>query len=458
MVEWLSLSEYKMLSTMELIVAMCLFMSAFPRRSKFFLRASGTLAVIFTVIWFFPIVEYNVFWVFLLYMGIFSMVLFGALFCFHISWRNLLFCGIAAYLIKHLAYVVLKIVTGAISGIFDMSIQFDPYREEGDFFTNIELGLLIACYLAIYFLVYWFGYFLCAIKVRITDRVKLGRMLIIVLAGVILLFALLFSLLMSFNQNKDVLSSWIELGFSLLLCIVVLWLQFSKLSEAETNYDLLRVRDMLLAEQRQYAAVKQNMDIVNVKCHDIKHMISDFRSRAGIFEDELTRIEESVGFLGSVVVTGNDTLDMVLTDKIRCAENKGILLSCMADGSLLSFMKPSDIYSLVGNALDNAINAVDKTKEEGKSVSFFLRRMNEMTLMRVENVFNGELRFVNGLPRTMSGDDINHGYGMLSIKMVAESYGGTVSVNVEKEDSVQNIFCLNVLFPQINKDVQNKGE
>ena len=81
-----------------------------------------------------------------------------------------------------------------------------------------------------------------------------------------------------------------------------------------------------------------------------------------------------------------------------------------------------------------------------------------MTLMRVENVFNGELRFVNGLPRTMSGDDINHGYGMLSIKMVAESYGGTVSVNVEKEDSVQNIFCLNVLFPQINKDVQNKGE
>ncbi len=53
-------------------------------------------------------------------------------------------------------------------------------------------------------------------------------------------------------------------------------------------------------------------------------------------------------------------------EKFMQCENKKIRLDCMIDGELLSFMKKSDVYSLFGNAIDNAIEAVDKINDEEK--------------------------------------------------------------------------------------------
>lgn len=446
MIGWLSLSQYKILSSLELIASVAMFVYSFRRNKYFILRLILSLAVLFAAVWFFPIVEDTAFWGFLLYLLIFLLVLVAEKVCFCASWRNLLFITIAAYLLKHLAYVVLSILTEGISAIFDLSLQFNPYFEEVSYFSAFEFVVFILCYLTVYFFVYWFGFWACARKVKTINEVKLGRTQIMVLAGFVLVFAILFSLLMSFNANKDTISMWVERGSSCLLCVVVLWLLFSKLSETETIDDLAKVRRLLDEEQRQYASLKQNMDVVNFKCHDIKHMINDFRLRTGIFGDELSKIEDSVSILGAVVMTGNEVLDMVLTDKIYRAESMGITLSCIADGSLLAFMKPSDIYSMVGNALDNAINAVQKVEPSDRIVTFSLRKVNGMAVMHTENCFVGELSFVDGIPRTTSGDSVNHGYGMLSIRTIVESYGGTMAVEVDDSDGEEKIFHLNIIF------------
>lgn len=453
----ISLSVYKFLSALELLAALALFVYRFRRRKYFALRLAAALAVLAAAVWAFPAKADSVLFVLLLYIYIFVLELCAAKFCFAESWRNLLFCAIAAYLLKHLAYILFNVLTDVVSAFFRVSNDFNPYLDEPAMLSVLNLLVLVPCYIVAYFLVYWFGYYACASKVECGTEMRLGRAQYIMLAGLVLLAAVLFSLLMSFNENKDALSTWVERGYGFLSCLVVLGLQFSKRSEAEVGDKLQKVQQILAEEQRQYAAIKQNMDAVNIKCHDIKHMIGAFRSKIGVYEEEIDKIEESVRVLGSVVASGNETLDMVLSEKIRRAEVQGVTLCCMADGKLLSFMRPPDIYSLAGNALDNAVAAAAKAEEALRSVTFTLRAEGGMVVLHVENYFTGPLTFENGLPKTTSGDSLEHGFGMLSIKTVAERYGGTVSVEVEEIGAEQKIFHLNILFPQPAGDSAPQG-
>ena len=420
----ISLSVYKFLSALELLAALVMFVYRFRRRKYFALRLAAALAVLAAAVWAFPAKADNVLFVLLLYIYIFVLELCAAKFCFAESWRNLLFCAIAAYLLKHLAYILFNVLTDVVSAIFRVSNDFNPYLDEPAMLSVLNLLVLVPCYIVAYFLVYWFGYYACA----------------------------------SFNEDKDALSTWVERGYGFLSCLVVLGLQFSKRSEAEVGDRLQKVQQILAEEQRQYAAIKQNMDAVNIKCHDIKHMIGAFRSKIGVYEEEIDKIEESVRVLGSVVASGNETLDMVLSEKIRRAEVQGVTLCCMADGKLLSFMRPPDIYSLAGNALDNAVAAAAKAEEALRSVTFTLRAEGGMVVLHVENYFTGPLAFENGLPKTTSGDSREHGFGMLSIKTVAERYGGTVSVEVEEIGAERKIFHLNILFPQPAGDSAPQGD
>ena len=59
-----------------------------------------------------------------------------------------------------------------------------------------------------------------------------------------------------------------------------------------------------------------------------------------------------------------------------------------------------------------------------------------------ENYFVGELDLSDGLPRTTKDDKDNHGFGMLSIRSLAEHHGGALTVRTEGE-----LFLLDVLLP-----------
>ena len=99
---------------------------------------------------------------------------------------------------------------------------------------------------------------------------------------------------------------------------------------------------------------------------------------------------------------------------------------------------------MMGNALDNAVESVEKCgPEQHISISVRIWRKDFFAVIQVENSFAGEIRFgENGLPKSSKGDDANHGFGIRSIQAIAEKYGGTVTVTAEN-----NIFTLTVLLP-----------
>lgn len=453
MIGGVSIFSYKFISAIEFLVVYAIFICRFRRRRLFPLRVILSVGCLLAAVWFFPIVEYKVSWVLLCYVEIFVLSLVCAKICFKESLRNLLFCAMAAYLLKHMAYILFNALFDVVAAICHVTVVFNPYAEEGYTMPALELFMIVPTYIIAYFLVYWFGYHLYAKKVYKFRELNLGRNQFILLAGIILIVAIAFSLIMQFNQKRDIVSLWIERGYGYLSCLLALSLQFSQLSEVAAKEDAVNIRRILAEEQKQYAVLKSNMDMINIKCHDIKHMLGEFRARSVASDEDIAEIEEAVGVLGTVVVTGNETLDMVLTEEMHRAEKEGIPFSCMADGSALSFMKSVDVYSIFCNALDNAINASLKEDKSQRYLSLSVKKVNNITVIRIENCFTGNLSMVDGLPKTSTGDTFHHGYGMLSMKTVVEKYGGTLSVDVS-----DSCFRLNIIFTEKANSVPAQEE
>ena len=75
-----------------------------------------------------------------------------------------------------------------------------------------------------------------------------------------------------------------------------------------------------------------------------------------------------------------------------------------------------------------------------------------MLFIQSDNYYAGELSFKDGLPQTTKEDSNWHGFGLRSIKLIVQKYGGELTTYVEDD-----IFHLSILFGDIsNFGVQNK--
>ncbi len=229
----------------------------------------------------------------------------------------------------------------------------------------------------------------------------------------------------------------------LVICIMLaLFLLFGVSTQAKLKREKEEIEAMLKREEALHRISKDNIDIINMKCHDLKHGLALARS-GNCDPAELKEIEDALSLYDGFAKTGNDDLDIVIAEKsLRCAEN-GISVNCMADGEKLGFMSPGDVYSLFGNALDNAIEYLEKTDDrEKRIIDVTVRERGNFVGVCVENFCNDKLTFTGGLPETSKEDKNMHGFGMKSMRYIVEKYGGTLYTEQKDEK-----FVLNIMFP-----------
>ena len=71
--------------------------------------------------------------------------------------------------------------------------------------------------------------------------------------------------------------------------------------------------------------------------------------------------------------TGNEVLDVVLTEKSLLCESRGIQLNAVANGSCLGFFEAGDLYALFANALDHAVeSAVQVSRPECRVIDLLV--------------------------------------------------------------------------------------
>lgn len=239
---------------------------------------------------------------------------------------------------------------------------------------------------------------------------------------------------------------WGLVFLSQCFCVVILYLQ-NEIFKREYMKDEINMMKLLLKkEQEQYRMTRENIALLNQKCHDMKHQIQAIRAAGKEQQEEyLSGLEETVNLYEAIVKTGNEVLDTILTDKSLYCKDRQIKVSCVVDGSQLHFIKSIDLYSLLGNALDNAIEAVEKFQMiEKRQIDVLIYRQQKFLVLNIINpVKVGPVYEEEGeLPVTTKKDKNYHGFGLRSMKYILEKYDGHLNVMVEDD-----CFDLKMLIP-----------
>ncbi len=262
----------------------------------------------------------------------------------------------------------------------------------------------------------------------------------IIITSVIIVFAGTF--LSIFIRNIEMTTSfeYISSLFYIVIYSIILFLRSNIFSQSKQIQEKQVLEELLRADKKKYENSRNNLEQLNGAYHDIKKQLSNVSHK--LAEDEIIALERAINLYDKTIKTGSQVLDTVLYENQLHLEEKKIKISCFADGKLLEFITYSDLYSLFNNALQNAEEAVEKLSDSEKRViNISVKRQNAVILINFSNYYDEEILFYEGMPKTSKADVNKHGYGLMSIKHIAEKYGGKVSI-----DSRDNIFSLTIAF------------
>lgn len=228
-------------------------------------------------------------------------------------------------------------------------------------------------------------------------------------------------------------------------CVLILYLQNTLFKKSAMKQELDTLNQLWHQQKDQYELSRETIALINHKCHDLKHQIAAMRAITSPEEREkyLREVEDSVRIYDSIVKTGNEVLDTVLTEKsLFCAANN-IKINCIADGRRMDMLDPVDLYTVFGNAIDNAIESMKQlVNQEMRMIDVLVYVRRQFLIINIMNPIGKRLEFEGDLPVSTKTRNGYHGFGLKSIRYTIDKYNGFMKI-----DTAENIFSLKILIP-----------
>ena len=421
----MSFSIKSLLFMLEIIAAEIIFLHSFNRRSKFWLRLTISLAVCLLASALYPSGKlpaenfWDSFFNFSRFFTRFALTIICAYICFDAKFGTILSACTAGYALQHAvqrAFVVIEIIGNPFAGL-----PF-PWNE------IVREGVCFAILAPLYFLVLFKWGKHISEKYYKNEDYNDPKLISISVATIFI--CLIVTRILDFEEKTPAVTLTTCI-YASLCCLMVLMLKSSFIRTNSQQRELELTRQLQAKENEEYSRWESSLDVINIKCHDLKHQIAELRKNYS--EENVREIEESVMIYDSALKTGNKIIDVILFEKNVFCERNGIQFVFMVDGKGLDFVEKSDLYTFFSNMLDNAIEAVMKVEEDKRAISLTVKRMANMVVISEENYFSGELKIKDGLPITSKENKDNHGFGLKSMRRFAEKYGGTLTFSTEDE-------------------------
>lgn len=199
--------------------------------------------------------------------------------------------------------------------------------------------------------------------------------------------------------------------------------------------DLVSINAMLRAQYDKYRAYQQNIDMINIKYHDLKHQIAGLRAETDSAKRSawIDSMEKELETYRPEKQTGNQVLDSMIDAKRVTMQQNRISFTCVANGQLLDFMHVTDICTIFGNALDNAIESVSLLPDpEQRNIHMEVLERKGFVFIEVTNYCDHAVPLGrDGFPLTSKSDRVNHGFGVKSIAYSAKKYGGSTKFGTD---------------------------
>ena len=212
-----------------------------------------------------------------------------------------------------------------------------------------------------------------------------------------------------------------------LLCINITIVFYSEAMRSSES----RRRNSELAEQQYtmqkeyYQRLHENQEETRALWHDIKKYVLAMQAFADKKDQQqlqqiVQQANDTLDSISTVVDIDNIVISSILDSYARSAKESDIdfHLDVMVPPTLP--ISPVDLYIILGNTLDNAIEACIALPKEKRYINILLRKENGILFYRIQNSYNGEKEKIH-----LHGKF--HGYGLSNVRKCVSKYGGSVT-------------------------------
>ena len=264
---------------------------------------------------------------------------------------------------------------------------------------------------------------------------------------------ILYDVLADMGPHPDYRVAWIAVMLSMVSILGIIAVE-RLLENKELRQEIRMGRARM---QEQYKAFRQSQmaeDDLRKIYHDMSKHMTALREMGSSAEanKHLSRIENCFKNLNLEEYTGS-TIRTLLDKKRKEYEEAGIDFTYTIPTELDTLMEPLDVFSVIGNALDNAKEALDRRKDQGNGERGWIELRSIVRsgfiVIRISNPFEGTLVVEDGKLRTSKLEAGLHGHGLTIIRDIVEKYGGVVDWSEEEK-----VFHLKILIPAKQKEGQ----
>lgn len=190
----------------------------------------------------------------------------------------------------------------AIYGVYDSSAFSFASISVHEFFN---MWIYFFCFVASNILFYYlFGK---KIEKSKDFEVKANATLILVGAG-LFIDVLFNSVVVAFGEDKGVVVGLVNNLYNCFCCVLLLYALFTMIDSRRVKKENETLQTLWKRAGEQYNLSKENIELINMKCHDLKHQIRSLDSHMSVSKQAISEIEESIGFYDSFVKTDNEAL------------------------------------------------------------------------------------------------------------------------------------------------------
>lgn len=215
-----------------------------------------------------------------------------------------------------------------------------------------------------------------------------------------------------------------------LMFLAVYLREYEEKETAERERWMLETRDS--AAIKELEAWRQSGRELSILRHDMRHFLRGLAAliEEGHTDEALKRIDELCEAGDRTAVRrfcANETVNIALSSFNSDINRNGITANLRAAVPETIHVGDADLFSVLSNALENAITAASAAPQGKRFVDFDLRLEDGQLLLLVSNTFDRAPRMVDGMPVTRHA---GHGFGTRSIKLAVERMNGNCQFRI----------------------------
>ena len=359
------------------------------------------------------------------------------------SWLNVSFSILATLSLSTLFFkmktkraVFYSVLLVAISTFLEHIVIFIISSLSNLYLTNYQSETTLLVSEVIISKIIYFLFVLILQKSSQKDKTILKVPVAFYLFPIITLISVLCFWYISLNQQLE-LQNQIVLGFvSVLLLFATLFIFFIFQTNAQRENQILLLQqeqDKIKTDISYYEILeKQNTDL-RIYAHDAKNHISAIKNlnRDPEIDSYVSEMLESLERNINVSHSGNRILDVIINKYVTECNIHNVKFTFDVKNNNLSKLEYHDTVAILGNLLDNAIEAAQLS--EKRNITFETDYRNNYSVIIISNSSDNQPLFDdNKTPITTKPNKALHGIGLKSVKKVIKKYSGDFALEYDE--------------------------